>query len=111
MDKWTAQEASLFKSAYAQVGKNFSSMKSLFYNKTVNELVELYYHLKATKQIISPKETAKKKTVFPRKYNSFLTVYFNVSSESLLDKAKSNSSDTITLDMEELGERIGNLAF
>jgi len=92
-DKWSEQESCLFKTAYATVGKNFSSMKSLFYNKTVNEIVELYYFLKAKKQIMSPKETSNKRKVFP---------------DSVLTLTKQHPFNSDVLNLDDIGERIVN---
>lgn len=92
-DKWSEQESCLFKTAYATVGKNFSSMKSLFYNKTVNEIVELYYYLKAKKQIMSPKETSNKRKVFP---------------DSVLTHTKQHPVDSQVLNLKDIGDRIVN---
>lgn len=82
-------------------------MKSLFYNKTVNEIVELYYYLKAKKQIMSPKETSNKRKVFPGEIIN-CELCSNLPQDSVLTHTKQHPVDSQVLNLKDIGDRIGN---
>ena len=53
---WSEEDKCLFQSAFAHYGKNFHKIQSWLPDKTINDLVEFYYDLKARLELTSPKE-------------------------------------------------------
>ena len=51
-ERWSDEDRLIFQSVFGMFGKNFEKIKSWLEHKSMKELVEFYYHLKTTKQIM-----------------------------------------------------------
>jgi len=62
-ERWSGEDRLIFQSVFGMFGKNFEKIHCWLEHKTMKELVEFYYHLKSTKQIITSSGQKEEKTL------------------------------------------------